>query len=1545
MKNKVKKILENKKLMIGVMFMVLGFLILSSFTRADPNDWIIEGDMVYINDSNLFTSAVPHTVTDVRENVTFNLTSYNYEGCINVVWLFEIPWLKPKKAWYYYPHIYEYNTSHETTFYTVINVETTTASCNYGNEYNNYKRSLTLGNQSDNFSTVVCFDSYVNESNVYTIYWYTAHSEERDLIDKTNSFGSRNINFQNFNKAYYVTLGNIVKNKNYMLIAELTAFPNTTSKYAYGMYPCSYGSNVQEAYNDNKLYYIDPWANSTFDYCSDITISNSNIDSDLTDFPAMVKFNVSNFDYGHSQNSGEDLRFFSESCYDGGYQLSHEIEKWNEQGDSFVWVKANLTSASSTVISVYYGNNTPVEDGQDVHGVWDDNFLDVYHITELNATSSTGANNGTGSSGATHSATGKIDGSVDLDGGNNAYIDFGEDIYDFSGTPGTMSCWVKRGTIETEERQFQTIESRVNIQIETDNTIILYINDGSSKTLVGSVANEDQWYHVTVTWDGSYPELFVNGTSQGNTTAGYPITEDATRSTRIGSLWDGYYPNGSVDEARVSNIVRSDAWIKANFYMGEDTEVTIEAEEERGSPPVIDLTTYTQYSPGDNSTFPVNATFEANITEPLGNQLYVYIYLNDTEYNLTDLNVSADKYTFSRFLGVGISNVTWYAVDNESETDIEEFWYGVEDWVLENCTAHTDPIEVGSSENTTVDIGVFHQDNVTSVNFSWYDPADNLEAENSASVLGGNTYDDQHTIGAVTENVGVWNVSIIAYVFNSSFTKSIECNFTAQDTTNPTGSYVTPTPANDSTQTSNSVQVNSSVSDNVEIYNCILDWNDTNETVTVVGGVNCNVTKGTGDGTTYNFTMYVNDTSGNIYALATRYFRENDEPSDPVSLAPTGRQTGNSHNLTWNSSSDVDPGQSITYDYQIEEDTDVFSAPYYNSSTGVSNNYSSAIAFSDGSNYSYRVRAYDSHEYSNWVESWFLENTHPTSPLINITPDNPSEESTLTCNYNTYDDEGDSVTLERFEWYVNGAIQNHNSSTLDAGFSDNDAVKCQVNLTDGYEYADYNSSEVVIGAISVSSETYSTDVIEGYNQTIEIDWLYNPANVHSLLNVTLVWNSTEYNYSLYQDTGTHFIYNVTFSTPEISGALETVTFNWSYVINYTTGNQSATQTTDSHNQNITELTLSNCTWGSVNTVLVYLLRNEADNSALNGSLDISFNATKIGAGTWTYNFSLSGFSNYSICITPGDEEINVTTIDSIYQADGYSPRRHYLTNATMSNTSISTVYLYLMNESDTTKVTFEVLDATGSGVQDAIVMFQRYYEGSNSYRGVAMDKSSTEGTGEVYLDIESKKYRIIIEKANIVLRTYTPTIIACADTPCLQLEVEPTVEETYWEYLGKIAYSCTFTNATRVLRCEIIDTSGVAQTVCLDIDVISVAGAINHYSNCTHCSDVVMSYELPENQTYSYTWDLVYADGEEIQLLSGQIPWSITLIYGATGLVIALMIILGLGGFAIYNPVVSIVFATIGVMFAIITGTLVIGGSAFAGLLISAGILLWRMKS
>ncbi|MCD6477797.1 MAG: DUF2341 domain-containing protein, partial [Candidatus Aenigmarchaeota archaeon] len=112
------------------------------------------------------------------------------------------------------------------------------------------------------------------------------------------------------------------------------------------------GNYDNSSENTHLLYNVNTtWFNTSFNYRREILINST---TNEEDYQVKIVFNDSNINYSHT--SGNDLRFFNYT----GNELNYWIEKWNESGDSVVWVRVpelNYTYNKTTYIIVYYNNS------------------------------------------------------------------------------------------------------------------------------------------------------------------------------------------------------------------------------------------------------------------------------------------------------------------------------------------------------------------------------------------------------------------------------------------------------------------------------------------------------------------------------------------------------------------------------------------------------------------------------------------------------------------------------------------------------------------------------------------------------------------------------------------------------------------------------------------------------------------------------------------------------------------------------------------------------------------------------------------------------------------------------------------------------------------------------------------------------------------------------------------------------------------------------------------------------------------------------------
>src|SRR5205823_209510 len=120
-----------------------------------------------------------------------------------------------------------------------------------------------------------------------------------------------------------------------------------------------------------------------------------------------------------------DLLF---TASDGLTKLSHELENYNPvTGQLIVWVAIpSLSPGADTTIYAYYGNSGAT-DQQNKAGVWDSNYVGVWHLgngSVLTASGSTsGGNNGTITSAS--AGTGQAGGGATFTGSGNIALGAG----------------------------------------------------------------------------------------------------------------------------------------------------------------------------------------------------------------------------------------------------------------------------------------------------------------------------------------------------------------------------------------------------------------------------------------------------------------------------------------------------------------------------------------------------------------------------------------------------------------------------------------------------------------------------------------------------------------------------------------------------------------------------------------------------------------------------------------------------------------------------------------------------------------------------------------------------------------------------------------------------------------------------------------------------------------------------------------------------------------------------------------------------------------
>jgi len=318
-----------------------------------------------------------------------------------------------------------------------------------------------------------------------------------------------------------------------------------------------------------------------YSYRKSITVQDTNIDSNLTDFPLYVDV-TADTDIGGGMT--DTTNYYDFRITDSADSVvSYEVEYFDittGTANAHIWAQCDPLATGGQTLYFYYGKSSDTDGSGDP---WNANFLAVWHFGEAswNGTanevvdSSGNAEHGTAAS-ATVLASAKIGSGGDFGAGQVNVTNPSWSLADL-----TISCW---NYVNSESADWDIIKSAIT----SNNALIvsrrysldrfqLYYGNGTSEDFahVTPSVTTGTWEHWVVTKDNGNFEFFMNGASIAT-----DIESDLNAVTGADlELWEDADVDG--DELRVSNVVRSDAWIKfEHANMNEsDNELTWGSEE------------------------------------------------------------------------------------------------------------------------------------------------------------------------------------------------------------------------------------------------------------------------------------------------------------------------------------------------------------------------------------------------------------------------------------------------------------------------------------------------------------------------------------------------------------------------------------------------------------------------------------------------------------------------------------------------------------------------------------------------------------------------------------------------------------------------------------------------------------------------------------------------------------------------------------------------------------------------------------------------------
>ena len=124
-------------------------------------------------------------------------------------------------------------------------------------------------------------------------------------------------------------------------------------------------NNRSNSVSDVNLFEIKTNFADSWEYYREITINSATPEAD---YQIKVQLNSTNFDYSKANANASDIRFYDQTQN----PLSYWIEKWDNAGESIIWVK--IPVSGTTTFYMYYGNPlvSSLSNGNDTFILFDD---------------------------------------------------------------------------------------------------------------------------------------------------------------------------------------------------------------------------------------------------------------------------------------------------------------------------------------------------------------------------------------------------------------------------------------------------------------------------------------------------------------------------------------------------------------------------------------------------------------------------------------------------------------------------------------------------------------------------------------------------------------------------------------------------------------------------------------------------------------------------------------------------------------------------------------------------------------------------------------------------------------------------------------------------------------------------------------------------------------------------------------------------------------------------------------------------------------------
>lgn len=302
----------------------------------------------------------------------------------------------------------------------------------------------------------------------------------------------------------------------------------------------------------------------------------------LQDVPLLVLLGPGRVDLSQMQSDAEDLRF----VLPDGTPVPYEIESFDAEGVSTLWLRLDEVSATRDHLWLYYGN-VAASGVADSTTAWGAPFVGVWHLEGEPLVDATAEGNHATPVGETDVALGQVGHGRDFIADYPRLdIEPGAALADVLAGGGTVSAWIRPRGYGTGNF------GRIVQKADGDIGWLFYVGAGGRLrfavdgfddvwTTPEGTFELHTWSHVAVTANFTSRadlQIYVNGALvklEQVGSLGKTLGSEADIPLTIGNrLSTGRAFDGIIDEVRLQSVVRSPEWLAFQYASMQDAVVT-----------------------------------------------------------------------------------------------------------------------------------------------------------------------------------------------------------------------------------------------------------------------------------------------------------------------------------------------------------------------------------------------------------------------------------------------------------------------------------------------------------------------------------------------------------------------------------------------------------------------------------------------------------------------------------------------------------------------------------------------------------------------------------------------------------------------------------------------------------------------------------------------------------------------------------------------------------------------------------------------------------